>query len=108
MSSVVDSSSPAEIKAAIMSVQADPQKRSEVGIKALWALFRAPDRTLPHDQLVTEFKAPEWHFGWFCKRVAEDLGDNDPTEYALTDRWTAPDGRWMLRLKPSVVKAMSG
>jgi hypothetical protein len=47
-----------------------------------------------------------WHFGWFCKRVAEKLGDSDPPMYALTNRTKDKDGKLSLTLKPQVVAAM--
>ncbi|HJU18490.1 MAG TPA: hypothetical protein VJ770_18725 [Stellaceae bacterium] len=107
MPDIVDACSSEEIKAAIKIVNRTLGLRSKVGLEALWLLFKAPKHTLSHQELADRFKAPGWHFGWFCRRIAEELGDENPSEYALTDRWTAEDGTLMLTLKPSVVAAMS-
>jgi hypothetical protein len=47
------------------------------------------------------------HFGWFCRRVAEELGVEEPDALALVDYWTDAEGRQMLTLKPSVVLALA-
>jgi hypothetical protein len=73
MTSIIDNSSAAAIKAAIRKVNQTPELRDRAGMEALWRLFKAPNHSMPHDELVTEFGTPNLHFGWLCRRVAERL-----------------------------------
>jgi hypothetical protein len=107
MTNIIDNSSPEAIWTAIHKVNQTPGLRDRTGIEALWRVFHAPHRSLPYEQLVAQFGAPNLHFGWFCRRVAEELGISNPGEYALMDRSTSEDGRLLLTLKPSVVAALS-
>jgi hypothetical protein len=103
---VVDLSSPEAIASAISFVNNTKGLRIEPGIKALWELFRSPGYTLPRAVLDQKFGALDLHFGWFCRRVAERLGANEPDAFALVDYSRATDGSPMLTLKPSVVTAL--
>jgi hypothetical protein len=105
---VVDSSSPAAIIEAIKKVNRTPGLRIQPGIEALWAIFKAPNHTMLRSDLESQFGAFDLHFGWFCRRVAEELGAKDPDVLALVDSSTAVDGRQVLTLKPAVVAAMLG
>jgi hypothetical protein len=107
MTNIIDNSSPEEISKAIHKVNQTPGLRDRAGIEALWKVFHAPHSSMPYDELVAQFGAPNLHFGWFCRRVAEELSVNDPAEYALMDRSTSADGKLLLTLKPSVVAALS-
>jgi hypothetical protein len=107
MTNIIDNSSPEAIWAAIQKVNQTRGLRDRTGIEALWRVFRAPHYSMPYEQLVAQFGAPNLHFGWFCRRVAEELGVNDPAEYALMDRSTSEDGQLVLTLKPSVVAALT-
>ena len=105
--SKVDSSSPADIRAAIYAVLASG--RHESAEKVLNTLLKAPAKELVLEKLWAEFGAGSLSltFGTLCKEVAKELGELTPPPYALADRITTPDGK-ALRLKPSVVKAMGG
>lgn len=107
MTDTIDTSSPEAISQAIKKVNQTPGLRDRTGIEALWHVFYSPDHTMPYDELVAQFGAPNLHFGWFCRRVAELLGANNPAEYALMNHSTSADGKTLLlTLKPSVVAAL--
>jgi hypothetical protein len=106
MTNIIDNSSPEAIWAAMQKVNQTRGLRDRTGIEALWRVFRAPHYSMPYEQLVAQFGAPNLHFGWFCRRVAEELGVNDPGEFALMDR-SSEDGQLVLTLKPSVVAALT-
>jgi hypothetical protein len=55
-----------------------------------------------------QYGAFDLHFGWFCRRVAEELGANNPDVLALVDYTTDENGSQILKLKTSVAAAMSG
>jgi hypothetical protein len=107
MGDAIDSSAPAEIYSAIQKVNSTPGESTKLGLKALWWLRNAPNHTLSHDELMARSRGIQLHLGWICQRVAERLGVEEPQEYALCDKSRAPDGKLLLTLKPSVVKAMS-
>ena len=104
---IVDTSSPLAIHAAIRSVNSDPQRRSRYGLDVLWRLYKAPDHSLLRSAIDTRDGVLNLHFGWFCKRVAEELGDKNPDALALVDYSDDANGRQVLTLKPSVVAALS-
>jgi hypothetical protein len=54
----------------------------------------------------SKYGAFDLHFGWFCRRVAEELGANNPDVLALVDYSHDAEGRQWLTLKPAVVAAM--
>jgi len=108
MSDVVDDSSPATIRAAIRRVNQTPGLRIRPGTRALWRIFKAPGHSLSLAELEPEFKALALHFGWFCRRVAEELGEENPREFSLTNKSRDHNGILVLTLKPSVVIAMNG
>jgi hypothetical protein len=101
----VDAASPDAIARAIKRVNQTPGFRIKPGAGALWALFNAPDHTLSRVALKKEFGALDLHFGWFCRRVAEELGIDDPPPFALANSTVDADGQ-RLTLKPAVVSAM--
>ena len=105
-STVVDRSSPAAISAAIKRVNSTPGLRIEPGIKALWKLHRAPNHSMLRSEMDAQFGALDLHFGWFCRRVAEELGANNPDPLALVDYSADSEGRQVLTLKPAVVAAL--
>jgi hypothetical protein len=107
MPTIVDASDPKAIVAAIKTVNQTPGLRIEPGARALFRLFQAPGHTLTRPELEKEFGALDLHFGWFCRRVAEELGEIDPDSFALVDSIREDDGTQRLTLKPSVVEAMS-
>ena len=57
-------------------------------------------------EIERSFGAFDLHFGWFCRRVAEELGASDPDVLALVDYSTDAAGEQLLTLKPSVAAAM--
>lgn len=103
---VVDTSDPAAIAAAIMKVKSTPSLRIQPGINALWKIFKAPEHSLLRAELDEQFGGFDLHFGWFCKRVAEQLGADEPDVLALVDYSTDASGQQVLTLKPGVVAAM--
>ncbi len=105
---VVDSSSPIAIAEAIKRVNRTPGLRIQPGIDALWMIFKAPHNTIKRAALEAKLGALDLHFGWFCRRVAEELGVNNPDALALVDYATDDDGDQVLTLKPAVVAAMLG
>ena len=105
---VVDTSSPELIAKAIKKINATPGLRIEPGIKALWDIYNAPDHAMTRSAIETKYGAFDLHFGWFCRRVAEELGANNPDVLALVDYTADESGSQLLKLKPSVVAAMSG
>jgi hypothetical protein len=105
---IVDRSDPQSISRAIRKINATPGLRIQPGIDALWALYRSPDHTKTRASIEKEFGAFDLHFGWFCRRVAEELGANNPDALALVDYATDQAGSQVLKLKASVVAAMSG
>lgn len=104
---VVDASAPALIASAIKKVNSTPGLRIQSGAKALWKIYKASNHTMRRVDLESEFGALDLHFGWFCRRVAEELGSNDPDVFALVDYTTDHDGSPALTLKPAVVAAMN-
>ena len=77
----VDASSPAQIAKAIVKVNQALGLR-HTGLIALWKLYYAPNHTSRRAELEKEFGLLENHFGLFCRRVAEELGVNDPDALA--------------------------
>lgn len=106
MTGFVDNSSPEVIRAAIHKVRVTPGLRIKPGWEALLDIFKAQHHTLAYDCLRTKYGMLSGHFGWFGKRVANELGDFDPPEWALVDDHLGVDGQRLFRLKPSVVAAM--
>ena len=104
---VVDTSNPKLIARAIRKVNATPGLRIQPGIDALWALYNAPDHAMTRSSIEQEFGAFDLHFGWFCRRVAEELGADNPDVLALVD-YVGEGGLQVLKLKASVVAALSG
>jgi hypothetical protein len=102
---VVDRSPPEAIARAIKKVTQNPGLRIEPGSQALWKLYKAPSHTLKRKELEEGLEL-DLHFGWFCRRVAEELGANNPDSLALVDYSTDGDGAQVLTLKPAVVEAM--
>ncbi len=102
---VVDSASPSAIANAIKHVNQTPGLRIQTGSDALWSLYRAPSHALTRGQLEEKFGALDLHFGWFRRRVAEELGANSPDAFALVDQSGLGTDQ-VLTLKPSVVSAM--
>jgi hypothetical protein len=85
-----------------------PGLRIKTGADALWKLYLAPNHRLPRLTLEQDFGALDLHFGWFCRRVAEELGANHPDVLALVDYSEDTAGAQILTLKPSVDSAMAG
>lgn len=104
---VVDRSPPEAVAKAIRHVNQTPALRIRTGAEALWALFKSPGHSMTRKELDKAFGALELHFGWFCRRVAEELGDDNPDALALVDHGTSPDGEQTLVLKASVVAALA-
>jgi hypothetical protein len=102
---LIDSSEPAAIARAIKKVNQTPGLRIKPGADALWRLLKAPEHALSRSDLEKEFGALDLHFGWFCRRVAEELGVSNPDTFALVDSSKSADGDQILTLKPSVVAA---
>jgi hypothetical protein len=72
----------------------------------LWKLYYAPNHSLLRTELEIEFGLLEDHFGLYCRRVAEELGANDPDALAPVDASQDEHGVVVLTLKPSVVTAI--
>ena len=105
---IVDTSELKAIAKAIQKVNATPGLRIQPGIDALWAIYKAPGHAMTRASIEKEFGAFDLHFGWFCRRVAEELGASNPDVLALVDHTTDESGSQVLKLKPSVVAAMNG
>jgi hypothetical protein len=105
---VVDRSDLQSISRAIRKINATPGLRIQPGIDALWALYNSPDHTMTRSSIEKQYGAFDLHFGWFCRRVAEELGANNPDVLALVDYATDEAGSQILKLKASVAAAMSG
>ena len=105
---IVDTSDPQSIARAIRKVNVTPGLRIQPGIDALWALYEAPDHTMTRSSIEKEYGAFDLHFGWFCRRVAEELGANNPDVLALVDYAADEAGSQVLKLKASVVAALNG
>jgi hypothetical protein len=103
--STIDSHSPAQIAKAILKVNQTPELR-RAGLSALWRLYHAPEHSLGRAELENEFGLLEKHFGLYSRGVAEQLGVNNPDEFALVNSSQNDDGSEMLTLKPSVVSAI--
>lgn len=103
---MVDSSSPERVGRAIKKVNQTPGLRIKSGADPLWALYKAPEHTLRRVELEAKFGAFDLHFGWFCRRVAEELGANKPDVLALVDYAVDEHGKQILTLKPAVVAGM--
>ena len=103
--SVVDASDPRRIAAAIKKVKQTPGLRIRTGSETLWRVYQSPGHTLSRAELEKDFGALDLHFGWFCRRVAEELGAEDPDTFALVDSTSGPDRRQRFTLRPSVVAA---
>jgi hypothetical protein len=102
---VVDSAPPDEIAKAIKKVNQTPGLRIRTGAEALWTLYKAPSHSMLRSQMDEKFGALDLHFGWFCRRVAEELGANDPDTLALVDS-SDSGAKQVLTLKASVAAAM--
>jgi hypothetical protein len=103
---IVDASTPEAIAVAIKKVNSTPSLRIRTGAEALWKIFNAPNHSLPRRELEKQFGALDLHFGWFCRRVAEELGANSPDAFALVDYDENEDDGRLLSLKPSVAAAI--
>jgi hypothetical protein len=103
--SIVDSCSPAQIAQAIVKVNKTLTLRY-AGLDALWKLYYAPEHRLARTELEKEFGLFEDHFGFYCQRVAQELGADDPDPRALVNSSRDQDGFEVLTLKPSVVSAI--
>ena len=105
-SDVVDSSSPDKIGKAIKKVNDTPGLRSKPGLAALQYIFVAPKHQVGFNELRKNMQSTlEAHFGHYCKRVAELIGDDKPREFALTDSLD-DQGERIIRLKSAVVLAL--
>jgi hypothetical protein len=102
----IDSCSPEAVENAIRKVNQTPGLRIRPGAEALWALFNAPSHALRRAELEAKFGALDLHFGWFCRRVAEELGASNPDTFALVDYKVDGEGNQVFALKPTVVAAM--
>jgi hypothetical protein len=102
----VDASSPDQIAKAIVRANQSPGPHIRTGLNAMWKLYYAPNHTLMRAELEIEFGVLENHFGLYCRRVAEELGANDPDAFALVNSSRDEDGFEVLTLKPSVVMAI--
>jgi hypothetical protein len=100
-SDIVNRASIEDITSAIKKVNSTPGLRITTGMQALVRVYQSPRHAISRKALEDEFGAMDLHFGWFCRRVAELLGDRDPSPLALTD-----DVSGSLVLKPSVVAAL--
>lgn len=107
VTTIVDTSPPEAIIAAINTVNRTKGLRMKPGIEALWALHKAEGHSLPRHVMEQNFGALDLHFGWFCRRVAESLGASHPDVFALVDYSKGTDGSQILTLKASVVAALS-
>lgn len=105
--STVDSSSPEQIAKAILKVNSTPGLRIQPGIEALWTLFNGPNHTMLRSEMNAKYGAFDLHFGWFCRRVAEELGETSPDVLALVNYSVDANGAQLLTLKASVVAALS-
>jgi hypothetical protein len=101
---VVDFASPEAVAAAIKKVNQTPGLRIEPGINALWTIHKAGQ--IRRKDLEKQYGAFDLHFGWFCRRVAEELGANDPDALALVDYSTDDEGYQVLSLKASIAAAL--
>jgi hypothetical protein len=101
---IVDSSSPAHIAKAIVRVNRTELRHA--GLDALWKLYHAPQHTLTKTEFEREFGLLDDHFGLYCRRVAEELGANDPDPLPLVTSSQDEYGNRMITLKPSVVTAI--
>ncbi|WP_202620598.1 hypothetical protein [Methylocystis heyeri] len=104
---IVDTSAPDLIVKAIKRVNSTPGLRIQPGIEALWALYQAPEHSMLRSDIERQFGAFDLHFGWFCRRVAEELGADQLDVLALVDYHDGEDGQ-LLTLKSSVVAAIGG
>ncbi len=104
---VVDTATPDAIAAAIQKVQRTPELRSKHGITALWKVYNAPEHRIRRTDLAEQIGGVDLHFGWFCRRVAEELGDAAPDALALVDYVMDDTGNQFLSVKPNVVAALS-
>jgi hypothetical protein len=103
---IIDASSPAQIAKAIVTVNQTLGLR-HIGLDALWKLYYAPDHTMTRAELDIKFGLLEDHFGLYCRRVAEELGADDPPDaLALVNSSQDGGGAQVLTLKPSVVTAI--
>jgi hypothetical protein len=103
----VDSSSPKQIADAIKTVNQTPSLRNQVGATILWDLYDAPNHTLSRAEIEAKHgDVLDLHFGWYCRRVAEELGDENPPAFALTNHLIENGKPQVLTLKPSVIAAM--
>ena len=71
-------------------------------------LFKAPNPSMTRGEMDNKFGAFDLHFGWFCRRVAEELGEKYPDALALVDYSNGVGKDQVLTLKSSVVAAISG
>jgi hypothetical protein len=103
--SIIDASSTIDLAKAIVEVNRSPELR-QAGLAALWALYYAPRHTLPRVRLEREFGLLADHFGAYARRVAEELGGEEPDSLPLVNSWFDGHGVEMITLKPSVVTAI--
>ena len=101
----IDLIPPAQIAGAIVKVN-KTFGLHRAGMDVLWKLYYAPNHTLTCAELEREFGLLEDHFGLFCRRVAEELGANDPDAFALVNSSEDDAGFQVVTLKPSVVAAI--
>lgn len=104
--SVVDLATPEQVAAALKAVNKDTNRRSTHGMQVLWELYGAPGYRMATRDLEAKYGGINTNFGWLCKRVAEELGSQEPDEFALADRSEDEHGYQVLTLKPNVVAAM--
>ena len=102
---IVDASSPDQIAKAIVTVNQALGLR-QIGLDALWKLYYAPNHTMTRAELEIRFGLLEDHFGLYCRRVAEELGANDPDALALVNSSQDENGSQSFTLKSSVVAAI--
>jgi hypothetical protein len=103
--SIIDASSTIDLAKAIVAVNRSPELR-QAWLAALWALYYAPRHTLPRVRLEREFGLLADHFGAYARRVAEELGGEEPHSIPLVNSWFDEHGVEMITLKPSVVTAI--
>ena len=90
-----------------MRANQSPGPHIRTGLNAMWKLYYAPNHALMRAELEIEFGVLENHFGLYCRRVAEELGANDPDALALVNSSQDENGFEVLTLKPSVVTAIN-
>ena len=102
---VIDVSLTIEIAKAIVVVNQNSDLR-QAGLAAMWRLYYAPKHTLARVSLEGEFGVLADHFGAYARRVAEELGAEEPDALPLVNSWLDEHGVEMITLKPPVVTAI--